>query len=166
MKRGPAIVGVVLALILAFPVRAEPRQPLVITSDQLVVDDAGKTAVFTGKVEVVDGEMRLFADKMTVHYQDGADEPVREVVAEGHVVVIQSGRRGVADRGHFKRDESTFVLSGNARIEGETDRLQGERIVLHLNENREITKIVAEKGGSGRVKAFYQPSSAGGKEQR
>ena len=75
-------------------VSAKPSQPVTITADELVSDDASETAEFIGNVKVVRGDYTLTADRLKVHYRR-SDRPstpkavgranIREIVAEGHV---------------------------------------------------------------------------------
>lgn len=147
---------------------------LSITSDRLEMDDERQRAVFAGNVQAEDGRIRLFADRMTVHYhtpkQDGRRGAgvagVREVVAEGHVLIRESDHRGVADIARFHMGNNTLELIGkqrNAVINQGKDRLEGERIVLHLGEDRRIKRVMALGGKKtqhkqGRVTATINSS--------
>ena len=44
--------------------------PITIKSNELAADNKGKTAIFTGKVVAKQGDITIFADKLTVNYAD------------------------------------------------------------------------------------------------
>ena len=47
-----------------------PTQPIEITADSLEVEQANQLAIFEGNVQVVQGNIRMRAAKLVVHYAD------------------------------------------------------------------------------------------------
>ncbi|MCX7913388.1 MAG: LptA/OstA family protein, partial [Thermodesulfovibrionales bacterium] len=45
-------------------------ESIIITANSLTVDNETKIAIFEGSVKAVKGDITLYADKMTVHYQN------------------------------------------------------------------------------------------------
>lgn len=160
-------------LLLAAPwVHAEPaqeKQPLVITSDRLEMDDKRHQATFSGHVLVVEGAMRMTAETMTVVYQQetkkkGNRTEVREVRAEGQVRLQDGVHQGSAGRAHYDTQRRTLELIGGgkepATIQSEgQNRLEGEKILLQLSQERRVEKVVAEGGEGGRVRARISPET-------
>ncbi|MBF0154755.1 MAG: LptA/OstA family protein [Magnetococcales bacterium] len=134
---------------------------LVITADRLEVDDKNRSATFSGHVLAIEGEMRLAADQMTVHYAspgtgDAYKVKVREVQAKGHVVLEQAEYRGTADAASYKMGSQTVELLGqgsNAVVHQGGNRLEGERILLTMTPDRRLERVVVRSGNNKRVQA-------------
>lgn len=152
---------------------AREQQPLVITSDRLEMDDQSHKAVFSGNVLVVEGEMRLTAETMTVVYkQDGAKKgstsaEVKEVLASGRVRLQDGTHDGSAASALYDTQRRTLELRGKgkelASIQSEgQNRLEGDRIKLQLSPDRRVEKVLAEGGEGGRVRARINPDAKGG----
>lgn len=138
---------------------------LEIDADRMEMDDKRQTAVFSGKVRAKDGQMRLTADQMTVHYfkKGGKNRRsgVREVLARGHVTLVEGNNRGFADRMVYRIRQQTLELLGgtkNAEITYGDDRLAGKQIVLTIGRDRHIEKVSVVGGNSKRVSARITPS--------
>lgn len=85
-KTGVAFITGALALVLSVAgaaaqsttmpgMKLSSDQPIQIESDKLEIHDQEHTALFTGKVKVVQGTTTLQAGKMTVYYKDKAKQP-------------------------------------------------------------------------------------------
>ncbi|MBF0627090.1 MAG: hypothetical protein HQL91_02610 [Magnetococcales bacterium] len=144
--------------------QAEPRTiPLSITSDRLDMDDQNQVATFTGHVVADDGRMRVSANRMTVHYDKKAKSSggVREVKAEGQVVIQQDRDRGTADVVLYQFDKRTLELTGNeheAVVRRGDDQLTGRRILVSLDKEQRINKVSVLGGENRRVSARITPS--------
>lgn len=153
---------------------ASTKKPLEITSDSLEVDDRRQAAVFLGNVQADDGMMHLAANKMTVFYFPQSDsggagstmaKGVREIHAEGNVVLVQEDQRGVGQTAIYKPADRTLEListDGKASVRKKEDAVIGERIRLHLSADSRIERAVAIAGSKGRVTARITPDSDGG----
>ncbi|MBF0191100.1 MAG: lipopolysaccharide transport periplasmic protein LptA [Magnetococcales bacterium] len=142
---------------------AAPPAPLSITSDRLDMDDRNQVATFMGHVVADDGRMRLSADRMTVRYdkKPKGHGGVREVKAEGQVVIQQERDRGTADVVHYQFDKRTLELVGNEReatIRRGDDQLTGRRILVTLDGEQRISKVSVQGGENRRVSARITPS--------
>lgn len=150
-----------------------PSQGLTITSDTLEMDDRQQTATFSGSVVAVDGEMRLTARRMTVHYSAGeggvGGQKVEEVVAEGEVVIVEKDSEGRGAQARYWTQKDLMELhspDGTASIQRGKEHLRGRTIRIHLGADRRITRLEALGGGpkggpgGGRVTARIQPNGA------
>ncbi|MBF0214290.1 MAG: lipopolysaccharide transport periplasmic protein LptA [Magnetococcales bacterium] len=145
------------------PATAGVPAPLSITSDRLDMDDRNQVATFMGHVVADDGRMRLSADRMTVRYDKKAKTTggVKEVKAEGQVVIQQDRDRGTADVVNYQFDKHTLELVGNDReasIRRGDDQLTGRRILVTLDEEQRISKVSVQGGENRRVSARITPS--------
>ena len=108
----------------AFQLSAD--EPVQIEADRLAVRDTEGKAVFSGNVEVVQGEISLRAAEMTVSYarEGGASEGsaagglgsagnIRRIDATGGVSVRSGDQVATGDRGAFDMASETVTLSGD-----------------------------------------------------
>jgi lipopolysaccharide export system protein LptA len=111
--------------------------PITIKSDRLTADNKGKTAVFTGKVVAKQGDVTIFADKITINYGDQKGE-VEKVEADGNVRIIQDNSIGVASHAVFDSRAGRMTLTGNPRVTQGKDTLTGEIITYFVDEDRSV----------------------------
>jgi len=132
------------------------KQPIEITSDKLDFDYKKKRTIFRGGVEVVQGDVHLRTDTMTVDYdQVGDKQELKEVTAEGNVTIIQGTKKATGNHAVFDQAKRIMVLTGDAILEEGTNQVSGDRIVVHpddskmevVGENRRV-KVVLFPGGA------------------
>ncbi len=125
------------------------REPIHIQADRLDFNYEAKKAVYTGKVVVIQGDTTLRSDQLTVTYEEGqGGRRLKEVVAMGRVQIEQGERRAFGDQAVFDEKSRTVTLRGHAVLHEGPSRIEGEKIVVFLDEGR--SQVV---GGKGRVKA-------------
>jgi len=142
-------------------VSAKPSQPVTITADELVSDDASETAEFIGNVKVVRGDYTLTADRLKVHYRR-SDQPstpkavgranIREIVAEGHVHIVSSELTATAERAAYDAQTRSIELSGeDSTVTGSGGTVSGSKITLFLDTDR----FQVSGGPEKRVRAVF-----------
>ena len=132
-----------------------PTNQTVITSDRMEYDYSRSLAVFTGNVLVRDKDMRMWADEMTVIM--APEEEIESVTAIGRVVIIQPGRKARCRKAMFLVDQNEVILTGDAVIKQERDRVEGR--VIHIWTDRE--QMVSEPG---HLVVFTKESEDGGRK--
>ncbi|MBF0158827.1 MAG: hypothetical protein HQL58_04830 [Magnetococcales bacterium] len=150
------------------------RTPLVITSDRLDMNDRDHQAVFSGQVRVVEGGLQLNADRMVVTYytpaasrKKGSSQQglqIREVRADGRVVMQQAGSRGEAERAVYKVTERTLALIGDQRaavVQRGEDRMEGNQILVALTQDHRVERLSVQGNEKRRVAVRVMPSSTG-----
>lgn len=150
----------VLLQLLPLPVLAEQAvpvfdadQPIEITSARLEVWQDERKSVFTGDVVAKQGDMTLQADSLTVLFAAQQNQ-IEQLNAVGRVRMHQLERTATADRAVYRRQAGTLVLTGDALIEQDGNRIAGEEITLYVEENRSLVKGSQQQ----RVKAFIVPN--------
>ena len=134
------------------------KEPIQVSSDKLEFDYKGRKAIFRGGVEVVQGEIQLGADTLTVVYSEvGKEQQLREVIAEGGVKIVQGVRKATGKRAVFDQSNRTLVLTGDAVLEEGANQINGDTIVVYPDESR-----MEVKGDNRRVKVFLFPKQDGG----
>ena len=133
------------------------REPIVVTSDRMEADELGNTVTFIGGVTLKKENMTLTSDHLVVYY-DAVNKGVREIEAQGNVVVHQEGRVALANKAVYYSKEEKIVLTGNPRIIENENQLGGERITMFMRSERSLIE-------SGNV-LFYQDKPEESKTQR
>jgi len=132
------------------------REPIVVTSSRMEADELGNTVTFTGEVILKKETLTLTSDHLIVFY-DPASKGVREIEADGNVVVRKEGRVAHANKAIYYSKEEKVVLTGEARINENENQLGGERITLFIRNDRSIVE-------GGKV-LFYQDKQAESKQK-
>jgi lipopolysaccharide export system protein LptA len=133
------------------------REPIVVTSDRMEADELGNTVTFIGGVTLKKENMTLTSDHLVVYY-DAVNKGVREIEAQGNVVVRQEGRVALANKAVYYSKEEKIVLTGEPRIIENENQLGGERITMFMRSERSVIE-------SGNV-LFYQDKADESKSQR
>jgi lipopolysaccharide export system protein LptA len=127
------------------------REPLVITSNRMNAEKLGDKVTFTENVTLKKEGMTITSDVMIVHYNAGSKD-IREVEAHGKVVVRKDGRVALANNALYSREGGTIVLTGDASIVENENKIGGEKITLFMADDRSIIE------GRGKV-MFYKDKS-------
>lgn len=155
-----------VALLLALPGRAEQSdsgKPINIESDKATLDDAKKTATFTGNVVLTQGTFVLRADKLTVK-QD--TDGFRSSVATGSPATFKQKREGMDEwvegegaRLEFDAKTDTVHVIERARVKRGADEVRGSHI--SYNSRSEFFEVKGGREAAGdpsqRVKVVIQP---------
>jgi lipopolysaccharide export system protein LptA len=127
--------------------------PVEVTADQFVVDEASSSATFTGNVVVTRTDLKLWADKVVVHYGKGGITNITDLVATGSVKLQTEGQTATGQRATFDPRTQILRLSGNVTVTNDSGRLNGPELVVNLAEQ---TSVFSSNGG-GRVTGVFTP---------
>ncbi|MBE3638948.1 lipopolysaccharide transport periplasmic protein LptA [Mangrovicoccus algicola] len=110
--------------------------PVEVTSDQLELDQTAGTALFTGDVLVVQGEMRLAAPRILVEYArlpDGSlGEDVDRITATGGVTMVTPDEAAEAEEAVYSPVTEEVVMTGDVLLTQGPNTLNGTRLVIDL----------------------------------
>jgi lipopolysaccharide export system protein LptA len=161
-SRNSLSVVVSLLLLAATSVEGRPgknaREPLVITSNSMDAEKLGDRVTFTGQVTLKKESMTLTSDVMVVYYDPGSKD-IRKVEAHGNVTVRKEGRLAFSNDALYSSREETIVLTGNASIIENENRLGGEKITLFMADDRSIVE------GGGKVMFYKDKALENGKRK-
>ncbi len=133
--------------------------PLEITADALEVQQDQQRAIFTGAVDVIQGDMRLNADKLIVYYRDKEAEEqnaIYRIDVEGNVRFTTPSETAQGSTGTYDVDGGTIELVGDVVLtSGQEAVIRGDRLLMDLNTGQ------SEVSG-GRVKGIFIPDQSGG----
>ena len=137
----------------------DSSQPLEITADALEVDQDNQSAIFTGAVDVIQGEMRLNSDRLIVHYRDkeaAEQNAIYRIDVEGNVRFATPTETAQGDNGVYDVDGGIIHLVGNVVLTSGTEAvIRGDELTMDLNTGQ------SEVSG-GRVKGFFIPDQSDG----
>lgn len=141
-------------------------QPLELEADEAELDNSTGVSIYTGNVVVVQGSMRLEADKLVVHAKDG---DVQSMEATGQPAYFRQRPEGEDKdieggglRIDYRSSDSKVILTGKAWVNQGKDELRGARIEYDIDAERVVANRA--QGGEQRVRIILQPrnSSDGG----
>ena len=160
-------------------------QPVQIEAATLEVRDKTKTAMFSGNVQVVQGDTTMKCQKLVVFYgqevgiaQGGAPAPdakpaptsalpgpkgaqnIRRIEARGGVTVITKDQNASGDLGVYDLIAKTITLTGNVVVSQGQNVIHGERVVVDTVTGNARVESNNQGGGAtpSRVRALIQPS--------
>ncbi len=153
------------------------KDPITVTADNLEYDYKANVVVYRGSVEVVQGDVKLKSDNLTITLAatpaapkptgDAPAEPaaspepdasarVQEIVATGNVRIDQGARWAVGGRAVFDQSKRTLILTETPVLHEGKNEVAGDRVVVYLDEDRSVVE-----GGRKRVKAVLFPGKDG-----
>ena len=139
--------------------------PINIEADKMLSHQKENAIIFIGNVKAVQGEIVLYADKMTVyHEQDGQKTDRQEsgsgkfkkIFATGNVKLTKEDWVATGNQVEFFTEEKKVLLTGDAKVWQGNNIITGESVLLDLKEN--TTVIEPGKKSGERVKAFFYPN--------
>ena len=144
--------------------------PIEITADRLEVVQPDKVATFTGKVDAVQGDLVLSADRLKVYYngnQQGATPApagggsIRRIEAEGNVFLSSPRQTAQGKTGVYDVASNQLTLDGSVVLTQGDDVIRGDRLEVDLNtgQSRVLAALPASQGGTApqRVRALFTP---------
>ncbi|MCC6158806.1 MAG: hypothetical protein IT350_12205 [Deltaproteobacteria bacterium] len=156
----------------------DTTKPISLAADRAEVDNKLQVARFIGNVVALQDTAVLNADTVVIQYErEQAESPkptidqpastgiaaltsgnggIKTLVASGSVKMIQNERRVFCEQVTFDQAKGTVTLTGNPRVYSGTDLLTGNRIVVHIADER--VEVIGS--GSSRVQVTVVPQSA------
>lgn len=130
-------------------IAADPTLPVEVTADGLDVNQTDGTAIFTGDVLIVQGEMRLSAQRVLVVYNQ-EEGGIRRLVASGGVILVSGPDAAEADDAEYTIESGVIVMTGNVLL------TQGQNALT--SQNMTINLISGTANMTGRVKTILNPA--------
>ncbi|MEO1331033.1 MAG: lipopolysaccharide transport periplasmic protein LptA, partial [Pseudomonadota bacterium] len=146
----------------------DASQPIQVSSDTLQVRNADQVAIFEGKVDVVQGAVRMRAQRLEVTYRnrggeqtqpEGAATPgsgaIDRLQAIGDVLISNGKETAKAARADYDVAKGEILLTGDVILLQGENVVKGQRLVIDL-----ATGTARMGAGGGRVQVSLDPSSA------
>jgi lipopolysaccharide export system protein LptA len=126
--------------------------PLDIEADRIEVQDRLDRALFTGNVRVRQGSMAIDAQRLRVAYVkrgNSGDLEIQRVDADGSVTMRSPSETARGNAGVYDVQNRLLTLIGNVRLERGQSVLNGQRLVINLDDGRSTLDGGAVQGQSG-----------------
>jgi lipopolysaccharide export system protein LptA len=138
--------------------KSDSAQPIRVRSKSVEANEKTGVSIYRGNVVMVQGTLKLEADRVEVTVRDGRTELVR---AWGKPVRIQTRSdqgqelRAHAERAEYRGNEQRIDFYGSVELQRDADVFTGA--VVHYALGAET--FVAESDGDGQVFAVLQPAA-------
>ncbi|WP_347137988.1 lipopolysaccharide transport periplasmic protein LptA [Paracoccus sp. SSK6] len=129
--------------------RADTKAPVEVAADNLSVNQADGSAVFTGNVVIGQGEMRLSADTVTVIYAEGGQSRIRSLDAKGNVTLVSGPDAAEAQAATYDVESGNVTLTGDVVLTQGGNVLTGDKMLVNLGSGTAQVQ--------GRVRSVLQP---------
>ncbi|MGD1935700.1 MAG: LptA/OstA family protein [Candidatus Phaeomarinobacter sp.] len=164
----------------------DPGEPIEVVSDTAEWKRLENLAIFTGKVDAVQGTMRLRADKVFVHYvqkEDAKQAPAEDVPegfeadpspgpapgqsitkidAKGNVIITDiDGQTAVGDWALYDMRKREIYMGDTVVLTQGENVIRGQKLVMNLDTGQTVVDAgTAGAGGSqgGRVRSVFVPA--------
>jgi len=139
--------------------------PIEVAADTFEVRQAEQLAVFSGDVDATQGEMRLQAQEVQIHYQtgEGNSSEITQLDATGEVHVSSPRETARGDWAVYDVLAETVTMGGNVVLTQGPNVIQGDQLVINLVTGRSriqggasmVTEDAEEGTGDGRVRGLF-----------
>ncbi|MCU7879677.1 MAG: lipopolysaccharide transport periplasmic protein LptA [Candidatus Thiodiazotropha sp. (ex Lucinoma aequizonata)] len=160
------IIGLVSVFLLyfesyqVFALSSDSDQPMHLEADSLSVDEATGVIFYEGNVEISQGSLKLWADRLWVFRRQGKTE---KLVSEGMPTyfrqLMDDGEeevRGEARRMELYVDRDELLLIDEALLEQGRNQFRNDRIIY--NRTKAMVKAGSSAQGKQRVQVVIEPN--------
>ena len=147
-------------------VQKADKEPIIITSNSLEIDNKREMVTFTGHVDARRNDLIINSQKMLLYYNNvqknrnsgDLDLKIDTIVAIGQVRITRpDGALAIAEKAVYYQKDDKVVLTGKPVVKQGNDFVEGSRITLYLKEKRSVVEGSEEK----RVRAVLFPRREG-----
>jgi len=146
------LAGVEMSRAAVVPGTLRSDAPVSVTSERLEADDKLHQIRFSGNVVARQGDVVIYAGELVLVYAEKGGE-IDRIEASGSVRIVQGNRVATGQKASFFNKERKIVLTGSPRVYQGNDFLEGDEIIVLLDEGKSIVK--SDQGS--RVNAVFHP---------
>lgn len=121
--------------------------PVEVTSESLAIDQNAGTAIFTVDVIVIQGEMRLSADEVTVFY-DAETSEIVQIVAIGNVILISGADAAESERAEYDVNTGEIYMTGDVLVNQGPSTVASDEMTVQVDDGTALM--------TGRVRTVLQ----------
>jgi lipopolysaccharide export system protein LptA len=114
--------------------RADPEQPVEVTAETLTVNQTDGTAVFEGNVIVVQGDMKMTAPQVTVHYDKEDQSTIERITATGGVTLVSPDSAAEARDAVYTIESGVVVMTGAVLLNQGPSTMSGDKLTVDLDD--------------------------------
>ncbi|VFP78978.1 Lipopolysaccharide export system protein LptA [Candidatus Erwinia haradaeae] len=115
------------------------KTPIHIDSEKQIIDIKNNIATASGNVSITQGNLKIIADTSTISFSGEKNKNII-INAYGNLIrfyhILNNGQsvKGHAKKIHYEIEKEQVQLSGNAYLEQDGSRIQGDHITYLINE--------------------------------
>lgn len=132
-------------------IRSDTSQPVEVTSDQLAVNQTDGTAIFTGNVVVIQGDLRMAAETVRVEYAKDDTSKVERILASGGVTLASATEAAEGNEAVYSVASGEIVMTGDVLLTQNGGTIAGQKLIVDLE--------TGTGRMDGRVKTVLQPKA-------
>jgi lipopolysaccharide export system protein LptA len=125
--------------------------PVKITSDKFVVDDAQHVATFTGDVVVTRTNLTVWAAMVVVNYGSGGPSSIESFTASGGVKVKTREQTATGDKAIYDPKAQVLRLTGHVTLTDGKGSIGSADLIIDLKSNMSTFS----SGKTGRVSGVF-----------
>jgi lipopolysaccharide export system protein LptA len=130
----------------------DASQPVEVTSDRLNINQTDGTAVFTGNVVVVQGELTMTAARVVVEYTDTEPREIDRIVASEDVVLVNGAETAEGDDAVYTMQDRFVVMTGDVVVTQPDTAISGDLLTVNLDSGTGVmegrVRTVLRTGGN------------------
>jgi len=134
--------GIAFALLIGLPPSQLWAGTVQIEAGKMTVYHKKNQVIFTDRVHLTREDFELYCDRLVAYY---TDKDLDHADAFGNIRLRRGKMRGTADKAVLNQAKNTITLSGNAVLEQDGNRVEGEQIIHNIK--REKTVVLPVQGG-------------------
>lgn len=128
----------------------DTKEPIITSSDQMTVDNELLQAKLIGNVEIVQGDLFLYADFVRITYAKSQSK-IEVLFARDNVILISGADRATANEADYNLERGTIVMTGNVLVSQDGSTVSADRAELDIESGAASM--------SGRVKSILTAPS-------
>lgn len=125
----------------------DTNAPVDVASDRIEVQDRADRAVFSGNVDVRQGNLRLNSARLTITYANDRGIDIKRLEATGGVTLRSPSETARSQYAIYDLDRRLVTMIGGVTLTRGDSNLRGGRLTLNLDTGR----AVLDGGQNGRV---------------
>jgi lipopolysaccharide export system protein LptA len=140
--------------------------PISYSADNLQYADGQRQLILTGDVDLVQGDSRLRADRLTLFFSEStasqqdrqglASGDIQRMIAEGDVYYVRPAQSARGNRAVYDVSTDSVTFTGNVVVASDENVIRGETMVLNVNSRR---TVIRPQPGE-RVRGVFVPRSS------
>lgn len=143
---------------------ANPGSPIMYGADNMVADNTEHTVLLEGRVELLQEDSRLRADRIKIIYGQtpGTNkwDEVSRIEATGSIYYVTGDQTMKGDTAIYTKNDDTMVLSGDVVLMQGKNVMEGRRLTYNVGAARTVMDGAPANNGRSRVKGVFYPESS------
>ena len=112
--------------------------PVDVAADRIEVQDRADRAIFSGNVEVRQGQLQLATSRLTVAYANTGGIEIQRLEASGGVTLRSPSETARSRFAIYDLDRRLVTMIGDVTLARGASRVEGGRLVLDLDSGRAV----------------------------